>query len=761
MQIHELNNYSGDIGSDSFLAVDNGSDTGKVSAQQLLASTEAEITALDTALNARIDNIIAGGDAPSAAEVTDARLGASDLGSVQYDSLGDAIRGQATLLNDKTVENSDNIEEKIGKKYQVVRTGGSRYTLYHNFKAGEKVTVKYVSYTGPETTSLGLRLQKTGENPVNVFPNGIQYNSIGSEGSFIVPPEADGYESLFFMFNNGSNAYTYTAEVTIGWNDHDRRFIPNDLYIGKGQNINGTLFNHSKRATTAVIPYDRPITVSVKAGIGIAYMVGSVNTSLTDKGYIVTIAQNTDGAVVTIDEDPSTYNCISLSFASNDAFNSADDIGLTITPALGNLGNLIDKWADPMNNASILSYRSIIGEFDDLTTMSDTTATLAVSDGFDIDDKGNVYLGLAYATNAVREYGNPNWSGALLKGNVADLQGTKEQVETFQRGAQYASINGQIENVQTMIAKVTDEDEVTIIGNLIYRDMSDQTVQYRGYVARKYTPSTGVFSNPEICTIDVNGTTYNMISKFNDVNGWVIDAASQANIEAIWSATGIEHPVGYGGSNSYQYYIGNNPFKYNGEWYQPICLGNQSHALCKTSDLINWEYVCDIPFGQASEECCVCIYKSKVYATSRGNYEVDSQNSKIMMCNFSELDGDHWSTPITLFACRNERPTIAALNDIIYVMQGRPQEQETTEGVAIPRAHKVLLTFDKSLNQLTRNELAFVDPMLLHPQFMSFGGALWISESTDKRCFGFTSSGDTRSEISFGRADAKILAMQC
>lgn len=79
MQIHELNNFTGTLGSGVYLAVDDGNDTGKLSTQQLLAATEA-----------RIDNIIAG-PAPSAEEIIDARLG--DDG-VTYPSLGDAIRDQ-------------------------------------------------------------------------------------------------------------------------------------------------------------------------------------------------------------------------------------------------------------------------------------------------------------------------------------------------------------------------------------------------------------------------------------------------------------------------------------------------------------------------------------------------------------------------------------------------------------------------------------------------------------------------------------------
>lgn len=79
MQIHELNNFTGTLGSGSYLAIDDGTDTGKISKTQLFAATEA-----------RIDNIIAG-PAPSAEEIVDARLG--DDG-VTYPSLGDAIRDQ-------------------------------------------------------------------------------------------------------------------------------------------------------------------------------------------------------------------------------------------------------------------------------------------------------------------------------------------------------------------------------------------------------------------------------------------------------------------------------------------------------------------------------------------------------------------------------------------------------------------------------------------------------------------------------------------
>lgn len=113
MQIHELNNYNGTLDSSAYLAVDNGSDTGKVSTTELLAETNAAVSHL----NGRIDNIIAGGEAPSASEIVDARYGAD---GVTYPSLGAAIRDQVTDLKSDLVDLYDiniNIGEMTSGKY--------------------------------------------------------------------------------------------------------------------------------------------------------------------------------------------------------------------------------------------------------------------------------------------------------------------------------------------------------------------------------------------------------------------------------------------------------------------------------------------------------------------------------------------------------------------------------------------------------------------------------------------------------------------
>ena len=100
MEIHELNTFSGTLGASDYFATDNGNDTSKVSAEAMLAP-----------LNARIDNIISS-PAPSAAEVTDARMGAN--GDV-YSTLGDAIRKQVRGIENTLYNREFNIIDFIKK----------------------------------------------------------------------------------------------------------------------------------------------------------------------------------------------------------------------------------------------------------------------------------------------------------------------------------------------------------------------------------------------------------------------------------------------------------------------------------------------------------------------------------------------------------------------------------------------------------------------------------------------------------------------
>lgn len=126
MQIHELDNYRGTLGSGAFIAVDDGSDTGKVSTNELLLSTNQNIDNLSDTLNARIDNIIAGGAAPSESEVTDARQGAN---GVIYSSLGTAIRTMDEI-NKNDLDSIGNVVSVF--PYDPKKISASIYSAFEN-----------------------------------------------------------------------------------------------------------------------------------------------------------------------------------------------------------------------------------------------------------------------------------------------------------------------------------------------------------------------------------------------------------------------------------------------------------------------------------------------------------------------------------------------------------------------------------------------------------------------------------------------------
>lgn len=191
MQIHELDSYSGQMNGSAFLAVDNGSDTGKVSATDLLKPATDEIAAA----NARIDNIIAGGAAPSASEIVDARLGAN---GVTYASLGAAIRGQITNLDDK-VNYFDDLSlyqsYVLTSNYRIKSSGlsgsNSSYELLkYAVHAGQKIFVKAIP--GSLADDIAFQFQ----NANNVPSTGTNSNLIGSPytgyqcGVFEVPAGA-------------------------------------------------------------------------------------------------------------------------------------------------------------------------------------------------------------------------------------------------------------------------------------------------------------------------------------------------------------------------------------------------------------------------------------------------------------------------------------------------------------------------------------------------------------------------------------------
>ena len=114
------------------------------SLNEALTSEVSARTSADSTINARIDELIApSGEAPSAAEVTDARIGAD---GIVYASLGKAIRGQIDDVYANTVKTTKNIlygtweNADISNGNFIPRTTGKNDASIENYFAVEPST---------------------------------------------------------------------------------------------------------------------------------------------------------------------------------------------------------------------------------------------------------------------------------------------------------------------------------------------------------------------------------------------------------------------------------------------------------------------------------------------------------------------------------------------------------------------------------------------------------------------------------------------
>lgn len=241
MEIHELNTFSGTPGANDYLATDNGSDTSKIS-----------IGAITDPLNARIDNIIAGGTAPSAAEVTDARLGATVLGGVQYNSLGAAIRGQAEVLYNDISDLMEELEDN---------------NSYNNYiSSGSNITWNGITYTwngdtcsvsGTATADSFIAIY----NNSGAMPDGIK---AGDVITYHIDSTDENIAIRPFFYQNGSwsdQGLYYRTRQSVVPNNAVGMLIR--IHVDSGKTVNGNIKLRitnvqTNKQTGAAVPYVVP-----------------------------------------------------------------------------------------------------------------------------------------------------------------------------------------------------------------------------------------------------------------------------------------------------------------------------------------------------------------------------------------------------------------------------------------------------------------------------------------------------------------------
>ena len=195
MQIHELNAFLGALNAGTFLAVDDGDDTGRLSIEALLRT-----------VNERIDHIITS-PAPTEQEIIDARRGWNE---VVYGSLGTAIRSQVKQILAQFYKfNTYDLLAVYGTPISRTRNGvtftwddagqvcevsgeavgGDAYaSIYTQTGAWPGIFEHGVVYTvGYETTDQNVKLRIAVWEGVETTPD---YYYFDEDGHFGIPPEA-------------------------------------------------------------------------------------------------------------------------------------------------------------------------------------------------------------------------------------------------------------------------------------------------------------------------------------------------------------------------------------------------------------------------------------------------------------------------------------------------------------------------------------------------------------------------------------------
>lgn len=460
MEIHELNNFSGTPGANDYLATDNGTDTSKIS-----------VKAITDPLDARIDNIIAGGDAPSTAEVTDARLGATVLGGQTYASLGAAIRTQATeLFNDSSYVKEDLLRYDVYSisEKEISRNNGTHNDVTYNW-SGRICTVSGTSTGTSVNILVSKRALPTGLVAGGQYP--VKYKTTNSN------------VTLGFVFYNSSNVATYknfTGNVMLT--------VPSDavqwalrLYVESGKSANATV---SEIAVLNIEPFETGIYIdkdkydNSPAGLTyfqIAYSFDSDNRAtpadIPINSYCIVVGSRLGAGWFEGKRESASYLIMCLANLYNPTVREYFVIPVTNNIPLwrGNTGDSGSTvtWlsANGSQELKVLCIGSSFGQdsvvyapfiMDELTQNINCTMGIAYSSGASIDNYSTWFDSDTAVSYYKRKLTANAWSSAESKSVKEILTDEKWDIILFNQSAYDGGVESTFSNFNSLIDKVAN-----------------------------------------------------------------------------------------------------------------------------------------------------------------------------------------------------------------------------------------------------------------------------------------------------------------
>lgn len=387
------------------------------------------------------------------------------------------------------------------------------------------------------------------------------------------------------------------------------------------------------------------------------------------------------------------------------------------------------KSIDYVDDKTVLIENSI---FNGGQIVSPESNTYSIVGGSDILD-GKCCVGVLASSEAYEE--TPQYSKAqLIYFDMSNPALTKEAYVGFKAGDTFSI--GTLNWAYDTIAKFIDRDTIRLISNvnitgkgttIAVRDFDVQTKTF----SQDAQEAVIVYNNEEIPLC----------------NSSIDDILEDLEIEYF--------------TTERNYILYNcNPIKIGSYWYTMICCGKGSHAIFRTTDLIHYEFVTDIPVGFWCDEIQLANYGNNIYAAVRcSNYEVSSSvatNSKIMMY---DLSTGLWGTSVDIDSY-NERIAISEKNGFIYVMAyyEKMPSYIMLDGtkVQLPRSSKIILKFDMNLNEISR-KIVFFQRGFCYQQLLKYCGNIYLLSNVDMRGFVINHSGDSRHDVLFSYFESRYI----
>jgi hypothetical protein len=330
------------------------------------ASTRASA---DSNLQAQINQLVApSGEAPSAAEVQNARIGAD---GVTYDTLGEAIRGQVTdlksALNELIVSGSVNLESTEHRGYFIADTAEIRQssgTYAYSGPIAVERGKKY-KFVGSGTTMISAicSCDANGDNrvSVNVYSSSDQEN-------FTYTPVSDGY--IVVSYNYVENyALTYSGDGDTVRTIMEKIDSISDLYenlydVGDVEfGINWTGASAPDKAVI-YIPVEPStsyyVSIPVNSKIpSVAVIEKATNTGAGDNLHLTDITGG-DSAVITTTAN-TNYLCFQFSGVSTIIASDFDDYAVYCCEGTNEIITAFDKVARSAANSNKTRIEQIVG----------------------------------------------------------------------------------------------------------------------------------------------------------------------------------------------------------------------------------------------------------------------------------------------------------------------------------------------------------------------------------------------------------------